>query len=156
MLFNSGKMVKFNTEKVCEICERKFIGRWNQKYCGEKCRREAWRRYLNKRYEEKLRRQEQKNLERLERLKRNKSVSHPDHQPKKPPPEVLTILIEMAKQQQYPSLYRKKNKCEACGSTENLRTHHIKYYPPMRVTLCSKCHGYLHSNLLARKRVRPY
>lgn len=147
-------MSNFNIEKICEICKQKFIGRWNQKYCSSKCRREAWRRYLNKRYEMKKREEIQKNKERLERLKRNKSALL-NHRVK-PEPEVLEKLIEMAKQQQYPSFYRKKNRCEACGSTENLRTHHVSYYPPKRVTLCAKCHTYLHNNLLARKRVRPY
>ena len=140
--------------KKCEICGKKFKPRGRQKYCSDKCRYKAWRKYLNERYEKKKRSQIQKNNERLEWLKQNKSAI-PNHRTKLPS-EILKKLIVIAKQQQYPSFYRKKQKCEVCHSTEHLVTHHISYYPPIRITLCAKCHTYLHNNLLVRKRIRPY
>jgi hypothetical protein len=70
-------------------------------------------------------------------------------------PKAKEFLIKIAKEQQFTIPYTLKSNCEACGSTENLREHHVSYYPVIKVTLCTKCHTYLHLALLGGKRVKP-
>ena len=52
---------------------------------------------------------------------------------------------------------RDQNKCVICGSIRDLEAHHIipvshnesyKYIVPNGITLCSKCHWYVHNKML--------
>jgi hypothetical protein len=128
---------------ICEICKIEFRNRGKQKYCSDKCRREAWKQYLSKRYNE----IKKKDIEKRIEEERNK--------PNYLHPEVKEFLIQLAKEQQFTSTYKLKDKCEACGSTENLLGHEVTYSPIKRITLCAKCHNYLHKNLLGGQRVKP-
>ena len=37
-------------------------------------------------------------------------------------------------------------KCEMCGATENLQTHHTCYDPPITQLLCVNCHRNIHGH----------
>lgn len=127
----------------CQECGKEFRGRWNQKYCSAQCNISAWKKYLAQRYAEK------KRVLIEERIKEENTKPCYLH------PEAKAFLIKIAKEQQFTIPYTLKLNCEACGSTENLREHHVSYYPVVKVTLCIKCHTYLHLNLLGGKRVKP-
>jgi hypothetical protein len=128
---------------ICQECGTQFKGRFKQKYCSDKCRNEVWIKYLSQRYAEKKGELIKKRIE--------EEAAKPDYLH----PEVKAFLIKIAKEQQFTIPYTLKPNCEACGSIENLREHHISYYPIIKVTLCAKCHTYLHLALLGGKRVKP-
>lgn len=129
--------------KMCEICKQEFNGTKNQKYCSDKCRRESWKQYLSKRYNE------------IKKKDIDARIEKEKNKPNYLQPKVKEFLIQLAKKQQFTIIYKLGEKCEACSSTENLLRHEISYSPIIRVTLCYKCHGYLHLNLLGGQRVKP-
>lgn len=144
---------------LCLNCGNEFRGRFKQKYCSDKCRREGWKQYLANRYAKK---EEIILKERIAYIRRLKSQNSsylqtlPDYSPlNNVPMSVLNFLIELAQRQQFAPQYIMKDGCEACKSKTNLMGHHISYFPPEEVTLCSKCHDILHKQLLGKKRIKP-
>jgi len=49
-------------------------------------------------------------------------------------PEYQKIKNETYKQ------FKKKTKCEICGSREQLEFHHLNYHPIKVITVCKYCH----------------
>lgn len=61
-------------------------------------------------------------------------------------------LKQLAEEQQIISPYILKKKCEVCYNNNiKLIIHHIMYNPPKVITMCKKCHGLLHSNIIGKK-----
>jgi ribosome-binding protein aMBF1 (putative translation factor) len=68
---------------------------------------------------------------------------------------IRTRIIEIQKRQQpypivFPKEYKIKSECEICGSIIKLLRHHITYTPVELITVCSKCHGLIHSKDIVR------
>ena len=141
----------------CEICNKEFAGHFRQKYCSDECRYEAWKKYLRERYKIKQQKIIDEKKHRLEEWKKNGSITANSvpYNGEPLPSEVLEKLIELAKKQQYSNIFRRDEKCYACFSVNNLVLHHISYSPIITVTLCKRCHEYLHKRLLAKQRVAP-
>jgi ribosomal protein S14 len=59
------------------------------------------------------------------------------------------------RQQDANEFFKINNKCEVCGSIENLVRHEISYSPLETITLCASCHGILHHRFLKNKQVKP-
>jgi hypothetical protein len=68
--------------------------------------------------------------------------------------EKIKMIAE--RQQDANGFFKIGEKCEVCGSTENLLCHEISYSPLIAITLCSSCHGFLHHRFLKDKKVRPH
>lgn len=130
-------------KNICPACGITFNTRKTNKiYCSSRCYREMNRRRskLEKQTGAEMRRQKA-----LEEMKRYTKEAW----------EFLNILSQ--KQQEI--ILKKKTYCEACKITDdkiNLLVHHVKYSPVEIVTLCTKCHGILHSSFLKNRKVRNH
>lgn len=119
-------------QKKCPVCGNFFVRKWGfQVYCSNDCRIHA----KSVQIKEYMRRRRLKNIGK----------------------NAFSILEDLAKRQQFvddKNIIQKGN-CFACGSTENLVEHHIKYIPEEKVILCKRCHSFLHNNLLNKRHCKP-
>lgn len=128
------RMLEEKQKKPCAFCGNLFIPkRPDIKYCSDECRIAVQREYarqvmLKRRYGKKF------------------SLGK----------ETIKRLEEIAKLQQFEDEIPVINsKCSACGSTEKLIEHHIKYVPEEKIILCTKCHVFLHKCILNGKKCKP-
>jgi len=126
--------------KKCKECGKEFtVKRENQVYCSNECRFKHERKYMRDYMKSEMR----------ERRMFEYASTLTEEQIKK-----FDYLIE--KQQFIEDIPTNHEKtCFICGATEKLIEHHISYSPEEKVTLCRKCHSFLHNSLLARKKCRP-
>ena len=137
-----------------------------QKYCSNDCRNEGWKRYLAKRYAEKVLMEQERcaNLQSKTyvRIEHRKFFTKNDGIIIQWTEETSQKMGELVNRQQFIPKYVKKDYCEVCGirkrddQTVILYKHHIRYSPQEIVTLCSSCHAFLHQSILKHRKCNGF
>ena len=117
-------------KRKCNFCKNLFLPKVNfQIYCSKECAEKSRKKYM-----------------RIYMMGKRLSLDK----------SVIKNLEELAKRQQFEDeIPVIKSSCIACGSTEDLVEHHIRYLPEEKVILCNKCHLFLHKVILNGQRCRP-
>lgn len=147
-------------EYICKNCGTVF---WTKsrgkepKYCSDKCRCEAWKKYMRKymrrrRLNKKLKtgsltiEEFDRKLAEFIRIEKN-IIEWTDEMS-----ERMTYLVT---HQQFANNITLDNKCWVCESKENLVQHHVSYIPTDVKVLCRSCHEFLHKVLLNGRKCKP-
>lgn len=155
-------------EVICITCGIKFIRNVHNQYNCAECRRKKYlarqkelyyknkeeRIKKSKEYQKKNRiKTNEKNrnwrLNNLDKVRetqkewqRNKRKTDPFHR-------IKELSRAMAKY-----LGLKKDKCKICNTKHSLEFHHINYIKQIGITVCKRCHTYIHTNKLKIKDVK--
>lgn len=144
-------------EKRCEICGEKFTPiKDGQKYCNEKCRHIAWKKYMKNYMAEKRLKEKLKNIVNLDEFENLLNEHYRNSNNINIWTSEMSERMGYLLQNQQLSVNIIKDKCWVCSSKENLILHHVKYIPVTEIKiLCRSCHEWLHKVLLSQKKCKP-
>jgi hypothetical protein len=164
---------------ICETCGIEYNSKYNSKTCSIECRKEYRKKYARKYYrkyyhdnnileKQQIYKEENKGkvqewqrnnhekykldgtIKNYNKIKSDKKFNNQYNETQ------IKLFEELSDRQQFMDAINKEKTCHICLGGGKMVLHHIQYEPQETITLCYKCHAYLHHRFLERKRCQIY